>query len=172
MNREQSDGEHSVVGTEVGPVSDEIAETGVEFCLLRGADTEPNRIPKDISSAWKSSYLSWDSNTDSGPWVGPNRNGPDVSCRYNELRDPVGRSRGIAGEAGKRLVHIRNAEPDISGTRKAATGCRGEVGKRPVHIQNAQTNVSETGRIVTWYRDVADNRSVHGNAVHANLGAW
>ena len=42
MSREQSDGEDSVVGTEVGPVIDETAETEVDFRLARVADMEPD----------------------------------------------------------------------------------------------------------------------------------
>ena len=45
MSREQSDGEDSMVETEVVPVDD---ETEVEFCLPRGSDPGLDRIPKDI----------------------------------------------------------------------------------------------------------------------------
>ena len=45
MSGEQSDGEDSLVGTEVVPVVDETAETEGEF---RGSDPGPDRMPKDI----------------------------------------------------------------------------------------------------------------------------
>ena len=48
MSREQSDGEESVVETEVGPVDDETAETEVDFHLPRGSDTGPDQMPKDM----------------------------------------------------------------------------------------------------------------------------
>ena len=47
MSREQSDGEDSVVETEVGPVDDETAETEVDFRLSRGSDPGPDQMPKD-----------------------------------------------------------------------------------------------------------------------------
>ena len=48
MNREQSDGEDSVVETEVDPVDDETAETDVNFRPPRGSDLGPDQMPKDI----------------------------------------------------------------------------------------------------------------------------
>ena len=94
-------------------------------CLLRltWKRTRYRRIYRSLQEllAWTSSYLTWWSSADSSPRMGPNRNGPDMGCRYPELRDPVGRRR----------------DPDVSGNGQATTrywDTAGEDGKRPDHV--------------------------------------
>ena len=48
MSGEQSDGEDSLVGTEVVPVDDETAKTEVEFRRPRGSDPGQDRMPNNI----------------------------------------------------------------------------------------------------------------------------
>ena len=48
MSLEQSDGEDSMVETEVVPVDDKTAEIEVEFRPPRGSDPGPYQMPKDI----------------------------------------------------------------------------------------------------------------------------
>ena len=108
-------------------------------CLLRLTYRRIYRYLRELS-AWTSSYLTWGSSADSSPRAAPNRNGPDMDCRYPKLQDHYrgpGHSRWDPEATGSHL----NAEPDVSGNGQAATGCwdtAGEDRKRPVRVWNAE----------------------------------
>ena len=81
MSQEQTDGEHSMAKTKVGPVDDGTAETEVNVRLVRGSDLGPEGAQKDIPIV---TGVFGDTPNPGrprrlGPWAGPNRNGPRMS---------------------------------------------------------------------------------------------
>ena len=88
MSQVQSDGEDDVVETVIGPDDDETAETEADFRQPRGSD----RVPEDrpiITGAVGAEPDERDPGQICrlGSLGGPNRNGPEMGCRFRKLRD-------------------------------------------------------------------------------------
>ena len=67
MSRDQSDGEDSVLETEISPFDDGTAETEVNGCLTCGAALGLELLAPIVPGGPESSHLIRDSNTDSDP---------------------------------------------------------------------------------------------------------